>query len=407
MVSTKMIVVIILDIVLAVTVCLWFSCTKQKVMESGKIFSPTESSSESITLKGQVIDVKTGTGIPNATVAVAGVATVTTDAVGFYEVANISVGSYHVIASKAEYSSSFSTATVDSISASVYAIYLTPLSSPVTVGTTGGTVSAKDPDSNVTSLIIPAGALSGQTEITVTPLIGLEMPALPPANRMAIATVHLGPQNTSLQDSATISIQLPLKLSSRDTIPLFSYNDQTDSWQETGIVGTVGEDSITFTAKTVDLKIYAVMPEVQSSTTTDSLSTSVSENYLSCDDTFYMDTQMNDFEIQDSGNFSKTFCKNLSEQTHGISFSHPSIYFETYYCTDEETMLSFSGNKINRIAEINEQKMCKKEIKVRRIKLEWQTKIIFGVTVHYLAIVIIWDTETTWYDCHDQGGGNP
>lgn len=74
-----------------------------------------------------------------------------------------------------------------------------------TVGATGGTISARAAGGAVLTVTVPAGALSEDTAVTVTPVAKLSGVA----NVRLLAGVELGPEGTALAKPATITLTLP------------------------------------------------------------------------------------------------------------------------------------------------------------------------------------------------------
>ena len=129
----------------------------------------------------------------------------------------------------------------------------------------GGVVNA-----GTVSVNIPAGALSMDTAITVSPLSEGSLPAIPPGGKALVAAATFGPESTTFSTPVTITFALKTPETSGSTIPMFLYN-----WDGNG-TATVAADGNTATGAVTHFSTYAVMSSYSYVTN------SVTHNHFSC-----------------------------------------------------------------------------------------------------------------------------
>ena len=121
------------------------------------------------------------------------------------------------------------------------------------VGVAGGTVNA-----GVAGVIIPAGALSAETNITVAPLAEGSLPAVVPTGFAFLTAATFGPAGTTFTTPVTISFSLKETAIAGSLLNLMLYDSATGLW---GLAAsaTVAEDMKTATATVTHFSSYALM----------------------------------------------------------------------------------------------------------------------------------------------------
>lgn len=215
-------------------------------------------------LKGSVVNTTTHAGIANARVYFSGTTILTTDANGLYQVncKTVGCGTYDVRVMADGYGFGFATATITTNAAMVNTIMLMPLGAPVTVGSTGGSVMVTDPESLIpgskTTLVIPAGALSGNTSVSLTRFTGIHVPGYAPANMLNLCAVNLSPANSLASQAMELRFALPFADASLNSLALLRYDFEANTWINTGAPAQVDHVSNTATVQVTAFGTYSL-----------------------------------------------------------------------------------------------------------------------------------------------------
>lgn len=215
-------------------------------------------------LKGSVIDAKTQLGIANARIVFDDKTVLTTDAAGVYKIDcnTLSSGSFDIRAMANGYGFGFASATIGDGSAMVNTIVLTPVSEPVSIGASGGTISIADPESiaadGKTILVVPAGTFTGSTGVTLTRFTGIDVPGYAPANMLNLCAVNLGPAGTAANNPVELRFALPFNNPAADNLPLLKYDFETNTWINTGVVALVNHTTNIATVQVTAFGTYSL-----------------------------------------------------------------------------------------------------------------------------------------------------
>ena len=287
-----------------------------------------------VVLEGQIKDSRTELPIEGATVQIGNDNTVTTDANGIYQLNNAPIGAHKVIASKEGYSIKTTTAIVEDGIAQVKQLFLVALSNSVLIDSTGGEV-VETFDNEEYKINIPAGAIDIPTEIAVTPLVGIELPTIPDTGFTAFATAIFGTDDILLNDSAEISMPLPINLPMGSQVPVTYFNATTNEWTEMDSLATVGLNGKTVTTKIKQLGTYAITLPTEIDATPEQ---ETQDNFdLSCEENECCSNYRNTFNITENTNsYSNLFVTNIAEQHANTSYRHDLTDCITYTCPPEE-----------------------------------------------------------------------
>lgn len=129
---------------------------------------------------------------------------------------------------------------------SVNTIRLIPPAVSKTIGTSGGSLfsgntESIDPDQEI-EIVFPEGAVSSSTEISMTPLEGVEVPDISPRKTLGLlnaATVSLEPSGLVLNKNATISFPLPMRMDKGQELDVLIYNEVSMEWEKSGVIAIV------------------------------------------------------------------------------------------------------------------------------------------------------------------------
>jgi len=117
----------------------------------------------------------------------------------------------------------------------------------------GGTVS----DPNGTTLVVPPGAVSENTDITITTYShSADLPFENGAIPYFIGGADLGPDGLIFQVPATLTLTSNIPLTPGDNIPLYMYDETAGEWTSTGFVGVVNSDGYTFSAEITHFSLF-------------------------------------------------------------------------------------------------------------------------------------------------------
>lgn len=104
-----------------------------------------------------------------------------------------------------------------------------------------GNTESIDPDQKI-EVIFPEGAVNSSTEISMTPLEGVQVPDISPRKTLGLlnaATVSLEPSGLTLNENATIYFPLPMKMDAGIVLDLLIYNENSLKWEKSGITAIV------------------------------------------------------------------------------------------------------------------------------------------------------------------------
>ncbi|MCX6269026.1 MAG: hypothetical protein NTW16_17020 [Bacteroidetes bacterium] len=226
--------------------------------------SVTEPQNGEFWLKGSVINAKTHTGIANAKVYFDGQTVLTTDANGLYKVncKTMGCGAYDVRVMADGYGFGFASATIANNAAIVNTILLKPLTEPIMIGSTGGTFSLIDPESLMpggeTTLAVPAGALSGDINVTLTRFTGIDVPGYAPDNMLNLCAFNLGPVTLVAGKAVELRFAMPFADPTIDNLPLLRYDFDANNWVNTGISAHVNQSTNIATVQVTTFGTYSL-----------------------------------------------------------------------------------------------------------------------------------------------------
>ncbi len=148
---------------------------------------------------------------------------------------------------------------------SVNTIRLMPPAISKTIDDTGGSLSIGNTESIDESqkieVIFPEGALNNSTEISMTPLEGIAIPDISPRKTLGLlnaATVSLEPSGLTLNQNATASFPLPMKMDPGTELELLSYDEDNLTWGKSGIIATVDATGSIAVAEITHFSTYSI-----------------------------------------------------------------------------------------------------------------------------------------------------
>lgn len=188
-----------------------------------------------IDVSSYVLNSKTFEGINAAEISVDGTVAATTIADGKFTITGLEPGTYLISAVKTGFSKGKYELTVEADGAKLPEFILKELSPPVIIGPTGGSAEAlKSSGEQVAELIIPTGELSGNKEISVTNLVGNEVPKiLESSNKLLGTTIALTSNDENIQftNGAQLTFRLPFMHKPGDTVEVTHFNETTNKWE--------------------------------------------------------------------------------------------------------------------------------------------------------------------------------
>ena len=148
---------------------------------------------------------------------------------------------------------------------SVNTIRLMPPAISKTIDDTGGSLSIGNTESIDESqkieVIFPEGALNNSTEISMTPLEGIAIPDISPRKTLGLlnaATVSLEPSGLTLNQNATASFPLPMKMDPGTELELLLYDEDNLTWGKSGIMATVDATGSIAEAEITHFSTYSI-----------------------------------------------------------------------------------------------------------------------------------------------------
>jgi hypothetical protein len=212
-------------------------------------------------VSGYVLNSQTAAGIEGAKIYLDGITTATTDTAGKYTIEKLKPGSYLITAKKDGYSDGWYNITVSSDGVIAKAIMLKELSPSVTIGADGGlAIATNTSGSTVAELSIPAGEFSASKQISVTNLVGNEVPkVLASTNKLlgTTVTLHSDDSNISFTNGATLTFKLPFRHKPGDVVEADYFNETTNAW-ETYQNAVVNNDGLTASITVHHFSTYSV-----------------------------------------------------------------------------------------------------------------------------------------------------
>lgn len=360
-------------------------------------------------LKGSVIDATTHQGIANARIVFDDKTVLTTDAGGVYKIDcnTLASGSFDVRAMANGYGFGFASATIGDGSAMVNTIMLAPVSEPVSIGTTGGTIALADPESiasdGKTTLFIPAGALTGNTNITLTRFTGIDVPGYAPANMLNLCAVNIGPAGTTVNNPVELRFALPFNSQPAENLPLLKYDFETNNWENTGVIAQVNSATNIATVQVSAFGTYSLAVAGSFTETNGTSGTAI---------TLPLDRSLNSVNLTFQGKneypagipatISLSYLKNIASQNtkiHGIRVSFKDLTTVTF---------NYIGSKPDSLAPVKSTAAG---------FYRWMPKVIYApqdmpmtTMIHGTTVTGIIQKHVYSGDCgyefvHDQGGG--
>lgn len=204
-------------------------------------------------LQGSVLDSVSGQPVPGANVTVlkadgSAVMTLTTDAKGSYtlDVSALTVPQLTVRATAGGYGFASVTATLDqaSNSAAVPSIRLFKYAgASQSFGPAGGSVttppSGESKSGAGVSVNVPAGALAGNTSLTITAVPVSEVPPPPAAAIQTLGVVAITPGGTTFAQPVEAVCPLPLQAAAGRQLSAYRLNPTSNAWELIGAKATV------------------------------------------------------------------------------------------------------------------------------------------------------------------------
>jgi hypothetical protein len=359
-------------------------------------------------LRGSVVDAKTHQGIANASVYIVGQPVITTNANGQYQVncKTMANGSYDVRVTANGYGYGFASAGIASNSAMVNTINLKPLDAPVAIGSQGGTLSVNDPESFVggstSALIIPAGAFTGNVNVTFTRFTGIDVPGIAPANSLNLCTVNIGPANTPASKPVELRFAMPFADATIDQLPLMRYDFNSNSWVGTGTFAQVNHGANTATAQITEFGTYSLATTGSFSEGSGSggvatkLQLSPTLSYVNLS---YL--AKHEFPNGTPLKISYTYLANLASQNTKINGSRVSFSDSTKFT------FTYIGSKPDSIPGVKSTSGYYRwvpEVSHAPMDIPMTTSIL-DVTVSGIIHKELYSDACGWQYAHDQGGG--
>jgi len=166
----------------------------------------------------------------------ASVSVTTTDNTGKYVIPKLLPGNYLIKAVKDGYTKGQYNMTVSADGFSIKAILLKQLAPAVTIGASGGSITANNTSgSNAASLVIAPGVVSTTNQISVTPMASTEVPKVLPAsgNQMLGTTVSINASDPTLNftQGVTLTFNLVAMQKPGDPVTVQYFNEKTNAWE--------------------------------------------------------------------------------------------------------------------------------------------------------------------------------
>ncbi|MEI7725330.1 MAG: hypothetical protein WCK09_09515 [Bacteroidota bacterium] len=369
-----------------------------------------EQSNGDLMLKGSVLNATTHAGIANARVYFSGQTMLTTDADGNYKLncKTTGCGSFDVRVMADGFGYGFASATIGSNAAMVNTILLTPLNAPVSIGSTGGTLSISDPESltagSKTILTIAAGTFSNNTSISLTRFTGIEVPGYAPVNTLNLCAVNLSPASALPGKALELTFALPFTDAGIDNLPLMKYNFETNVWDMVaGVQAQVNHALNTATVEVASFGTYSLAVAgsfSESNGANGSATTLKLDPSLSTIDFSYL--AKNTYPGGTPASISLSYLKNIASQNTRLNGAR--IRF------DDNTLYTFNyiGSKPDSLAPVKSTMagFYRWVPKVSYAEQEMpMNTILHGVSVTGIIIKNVYSPLSGYEYVHDQGGG--
>ena len=166
------------------------------------------------------------------TIATTGISVATTDASGVYQLQSVPTGNQLVTISNPGYTPSYRiVAARANVTRWATLAILAQLDSKITQIDSGGGTVANTQGS--VQLVIPSGAISGQTSMTITSVPLRAAPVPPPSNFQFIAVItYITPNTLTLRTPATLSIPNITNLPNGMPVSFYHLNTSNLSWDQ-------------------------------------------------------------------------------------------------------------------------------------------------------------------------------
>jgi len=212
------------------------------------------------TIVGAVSDAQTSAAIAGATVTLPPTSAATsTSASGGFTLHHIRPGTYTVVAGADGYTYGSATVTVTAGSVASATLALYPASAPTTVGSGGGTVQDTGPSGEQAKCIIPAGALTQDTEVAVTALPASQAPPSPNGDPNHAAAAFT-PDGQTFAAPVTITVPTPGPMTPGSSVSLFQWDPDQAAWTASG-TATVDSGGLTASASVSHFCVYGVIAQ--------------------------------------------------------------------------------------------------------------------------------------------------
>lgn len=220
--------------------------------------NPVVPVAQPLLLQGTVVDSVSRAAVVGANVTVlrtdgSTLSTLTTDAQGGYslDVSSQTADTLNVRATAAGYGVATAAATMNRVSNSgavpTLALFRYQGASQ-SFGPAGGTVTATGTGESASTtplgFVLPAGALSGTTTLTVTPVPVSQVPAPTSATAQTLAVVSITPAGLSFAQPATATCPLPMKLTAGRELTAYRLNTITNAWEPLSAKATVDDTGL-------------------------------------------------------------------------------------------------------------------------------------------------------------------
>jgi hypothetical protein len=213
-----------------------------------------------IDVSSYVRNSETFEGINAVEITVDGEVVATTNTDGKFTISTLDPGDYLITATKNGYSKGSYNLKVEESGAKLPEFVLKELSEPVIIGVSGGSAEAlRASGEQAAVLVIPAGELSSEKQVSATSLVGNEVPKILSANNKLLGTtitLNSNDENISFQNGAQLTFKLPFMHKPGDFVEVTHFNDAINEW-ESFDNAVVGQDGISASVTIYHFSTYS------------------------------------------------------------------------------------------------------------------------------------------------------
>lgn len=188
-----------------------------------------------ISVSSFVFNSETYAGISDVDISVDGTVVTTSGTDGKFTISDLEPGDYLITAKKSGFSKSSYELTVEDEGAKLPDFILKELSEPVIIGASGGTAEAvKSSGEQAAELVIPAGELASDKEVSATSLVGNEVPTILESDDQLLGTtitLDSDDENIEFENGAQLTFQLPFMHKPGDAVEVTYFNEDTNEWE--------------------------------------------------------------------------------------------------------------------------------------------------------------------------------